>query len=167
MRHKYLSGEVRKITNAIAPMLATEIDEPFDDKGWIYEIKWDGYRAIAEVNKKDVKLYSRNGNTFINSYPKVVAELKKLNIQAVLDGEIVVIEENGKSNFQFLQQYLNGTQHPIEYRVFDMLSINGQNTCDLPLIERKKLLKQLLPKNSVIKYSDHIVAKGIDFFNSL
>lgn len=166
MRHKYLSGEVRKITNAITPMLAKEVDEPFDDKDWIYEIKWDGYRAIGEVNKKKVKLYSRNANTFINAYPIIVAQLKKLNIQAVLDGEVVVIDENGKSNFQFLQQYLNGTQYPIEYRVFDVLSINGQNTCDLPLIERKKLLKKLLPKNTVIKYSDHIVAKGIDFFIS-
>jgi len=166
MRHKYLSGEIRKVKDPITPMLAKEIDKPFDDKKWIYEIKWDGYRAIADVNRKDIKLYSRNGNTFINAYPIVVAELKKLNIQAILDGEVVVIDENGKSNFQFLQQYLNGMQYPIEYRVFDVLSIKGKSTCSLPLIERKKLLKQLLTKNNVIKYSDHIVAKGIDFFNS-
>ncbi|MGZ4077734.1 MAG: ATP-dependent DNA ligase, partial [Bacteroidia bacterium] len=146
-------------------MLAKETDEPFSDKDWIYEIKWDGYRAIAEVNKNDVNLYSRRGNTFNLSYPLIADELKKLNINAVLDGEIVVTDKNGKSDFQLLQQYQNNANDRIEFRVFDLLSMNGENTCSLELTDRKKLLKLLLPKkNSIIKYSDHISEKGIDFF---
>lgn len=162
---KYLPGESKKLHDFIKPMLAKETDKPFDDKDWIYEIKWDGYRAIAEINKKEVRLYSRNGNTFNASYPIVSDELEKLNIQATIDGEIVVMDEEGKSNFQLLQYYGTDSSHPIEFRVFDVLSVNGENTCDLPLVDRKKLLKQLLPKkNPVVKYSEHIERSGIDFF---
>ncbi len=146
-------------------MLAKETDIPFSDKDWIYEIKWDGYRAIAEINKNNISLYSRNGNTFNASYPIVVNELKKLDINAVVDGEIVVMDKNGKSDFQLLQHYTINDKHPIQFQVFDLLSINGKNTYDLPLIERKKLLKQVLnKKNNVIKYSDHILEKGNEFF---
>lgn len=148
-------------------MSAKETDTPFSDKEWVYEIKWDGYRAIADVNGEEVILYSRNGNTFNASYPIVVDQLKKLNIQATLDGEIVVIDETGRSNFQLLQHYGSDDNYPIEYRVFDVLNINGNDTCDLPLIDRKKLLKQLLSgKNEVVKYSDHIEEKGIEFFKA-
>jgi bifunctional non-homologous end joining protein LigD len=165
--HKYLPGETKKLHHFIKPMLAKETDRCFSDKDWIYEIKWDGYRAIAEVDGKNVSLYSRNGNTFNGSYPLVVDELKELNIHATIDGEIVVMDENGRSNFQSLQYYESDSSLPIEFRVFDVLSINGQNTCDLRLIERKKLLKQLLPKkNPIVKYSDHIESNGIDFFKA-
>lgn len=162
---RYLPAESRKLSKYIQPMLAKETDLVFDDKDWIYEMKWDGYRAIAEVNKSDVSLYSRNGNTFNASYPLVVEALKKMKLQAVLDGEVILVDENGKSNFQWLQHYKNDNDHPIEYRVFDVLSINGQDTCDLPLLERKKLLKQLLSKgNDIVKYSDYIEENGKDFF---
>lgn len=146
-------------------MLAKETDKPFSDKDWIFEMKYDGYRAIAEVNKNKLNLYSRNGNTFNASYPIVIDALKKININAVLDGEIVIIDKDGKSNFQLLQHYTSNNNYPIQFRVFDVLFINGKNICDIPLLERKKLLKQLLNKNNdVIKYSDHIVEKGEDFF---
>ncbi|MDF2450931.1 MAG: ATP-dependent ligase LigD phosphoesterase module / ATP-dependent ligase LigD polymerase [Bacteroidota bacterium] len=162
--NRFLPGKTRKLSNYIAPMLAKETDKPFNDKEWIYEMKWDGYRAIAEVNEKEVSLYSRNGNTFNYSYPVIVEELKKLNIHAVLDGEIIVVDENGKSSFQSLQYYQNDGTVPLEFRVFDLLSLKGQDTCSLALTDRKKLLKMLLPKNPVIKYSDHIEEKGIEFF---
>lgn len=162
---RYLPGETIKLGNYIKPMLAKETDEPFSSKDWIYEIKWDGYRAIAEINKKNISLYSRNGNTFNDSYPIVVNALQKLNINAVVDGEIVVMDKNGKSDFQLLQHYSINDKHPIQFQVFDLLSINSKSTCSLPLIERKKLLKQVLnKKNEVIKYSDHIVEKGNEFF---
>lgn len=164
-RSHYLPGETTKLNHFIKPMLAKETDEPFSAKDWIYEIKWDGYRAIAEINKNNISLYSRNGNTFNASYPIVVNALQKLNINAVVDGEIVVMDKNGKSDFQLLQHYTINDEHPIQFQVFDLLSINGKNTSDIPLIERKKLLKQLLnKKNDVIKYSDHIVEKGNEFF---
>jgi len=159
-----LPGKSRKLSEYIHPMLAKETDQPFSDPGWIYEMKWDGYRAIAEVNGSKVSLYSRNGNTFNASYPIVVDRLKKLNLKAVIDGEIVVIDETGKSNFQRLQFYgTEGDQH-LEYRVFDILSLNGKNTSDLPLLDRKMLLKKLIKRNDVVKYSDHIIEKGNEFF---
>jgi bifunctional non-homologous end joining protein LigD len=147
-------------------MLAKETDIVFSDKDWIYEIKWDGYRAIAEVNKTKISLYSRNGNTFNDSYPIVVEALKKQNIRAVLDGEIVVLTENGDPSFQLLQHYDSDPEHPIQYYVFDVLSINGTDTCDLPLTERKALLKKLLKKSNTVNYSDHIEAEGEAFFDA-
>lgn len=165
-RVRSLPAATRKLATYIKPMLAKETNAPFSDKNWVYEMKWDGYRAIAEVNKNKVSLYSRNGNTFNDSYPIITAALKERNIQAVLDGEIIVVKEDGKPSFQLLQHYQTDGEHDIQYRVFDLLSLNGQNTCDLPLIERKKLLKQLLKvKTDAIKYSDHIEEDGISFFN--
>ena len=145
-------------------MLAKETEEAFDDKNWLYEIKWDGYRAIAEIKNNNVKLYSRNGITFENSYPLVVQELKNIETDAVLDGEILVLNEQGHPEFQLLQHYESNTHRPINYYVFDILSLNGQNTCRLPLIERKQLVQSLIKKSDVVKYSDHILEKGIAFF---
>ncbi len=147
-------------------MLAKETASAFDDKDWLFEIKWDGYRAISEIKDGNVLLYSRNGNSFINDYPLVVKELKKIKHDAVLDGEIVILNEAGKSDFQKLQHYEDNIQYPICYYVFDLLSLNGNETSELPLIERKELLKKLLPKNAVIKYSEHIIAKGKGFFEA-
>lgn len=147
-------------------MLAKETANAFDDKDWLFEIKWDGYRAISEIKDGNVSLYSRNGNSFINDYPLVAKELKKIKHDAILDGEIIILNEEGKSDFQKLQHYEDNTQYPICYYVFDLLSLNGNSTYELPLIERKELLKKLLPKNAVIKYSDHIIAKGKDFFEA-
>lgn len=159
-----LPGKTKKLSKYIHPMLAREVPKAFSNKEWIYEIKWDGYRAIAEINKDKVQLYSRNGNTFNESYPLVTNELQKLKINAVLDGEIVVLDDNGTPSFQLLQHYKSANEYPIQFYVFDLLEINGKNICDQPLIERKKLLKKLIPKNNVIKYSDHIVEAGEEFF---
>lgn len=145
-------------------MLAKETAKPFDDKNWLYEIKWDGYRAIAEVNNGNVRLYSRNGNTFENSYPVVVNELKKIKADAVIDGEIVVLNDEGHPEFQLLQHYEENTHRPIQFYAFDIITLNGHDTTQLPLIERKELLQATIPKNEVVKYSDHIVEKGIAFF---
>jgi len=147
-------------------MLAKETDKPFDDKEWIFEIKWDGYRAIAEIKDGDIQLYSRNGLIFNNSYPLVYNALKKIKHDAVLDGEIVILNEDGRSDFQKLQHYEENTQYPICYYVFDLLSLDGKDTSELSLLDRKKLLQQLIKKNEIIKYSDHIIGKGKDFFDA-
>ncbi len=145
-------------------MLAKLHDTPFNDPSWIYEIKWDGYRAIAEVGKKETRLYSRNGLSFGEDYPLVYDELKKIKKQVVLDGEIVALDENGKPSFQLIQQYAQGGEVPIVYYVFDCLSIKGKSIEDKPLSERKKMLKALLPASDVIKYCDHIEEQGKEFF---
>lgn len=155
-----------KLAQFIKPMLAKETDKAFDKADWLFEIKWDGYRAISEIKDGEVKLYSRNGILFNNNYPLVANALKKIKHDAVLDGEIVVLNEKGKSDFQKLQHYEDNTQYPICYYVFDLLSLDGENTCELPLTDRKKLLHQLIRKNPVVKYSDHIIEKGATFFNA-
>jgi bifunctional non-homologous end joining protein LigD len=156
--------EARKLPHFIKPMLAKDTDRPFNDANWIFEIKWDGYRAISEIDKENVKLYSRNGLNFEYSYPIVVEELKKIKEKVVLDGEVVVLNDEGLPEFQLLQHYDSNRHRPIQYYVFDILSHNGKDTTHLPLIKRKELVKKLLKKSEVIKYSDHIEAKGIDFF---
>ena len=154
----------KKISNYIKPMLAKETAEPFDDKDWLFEIKWDGYRAIAEKKKNHILLYSRNGLNFQPTYPVVVNQLKNIKADAVFDGEIVVLGEDGKPDFQFLQHYSENQNRPIQYCVFDLLELNGKDTTSLPLIDRKELLKQIVPPDDpVIKYSDHIIENGKSF----
>lgn len=159
---KYLPGKTYKVPNYIRPMLAKETEMPFNSKDWIYEIKWDGYRAIAEVNGNNVKLYSRNGTSFNNSYPVIVDALSKMKINAVLDGEIVALDKNGLPSFQLLQNY--NYDHPLIYYVFDVLYIDKKKISSLPLLERKLQLEKLLKKSDVIKYSDHIHEQGIEFY---
>ena len=156
----------QKLAHYIKPMLAKEADGPFDDKDWLYEIKWDGYRAIAETTARMIRLYSRNGNSFLNHYPLLAEALKEIEHDAVIDGEIVVLNEKGLPDFQKIQHYEHNAHFPLVYYVFDLLSLHGQVLYDQPLIERKALLKKLVGKNPLIKYSDHILNKGIDFFNA-
>jgi bifunctional non-homologous end joining protein LigD len=145
-------------------MLAKETENPFDDKDWLFEIKWDGYRAITEKNKNKILLYSRNGISFLSAYPIVADQLLNIKEDAVIDGEIVVINDKGKPDFQLLQHYAENQDHPIQYYIFDLLKLNGHDTTGLSLIERKELLQKIIPKNEVIKYSDHILEKGKSFF---
>jgi bifunctional non-homologous end joining protein LigD len=154
-----------KTGDYIPAMLAKETNKPFSDNKWVYEMKWDGFRAISELDGSEVELYSRNGNSFNHAYPAVYNALKKLNLNAVLDGEIIVLNENGQPDFQKLQLYRSVGGYAIEYRVFDILYLNGNNLCSRPLIERKKLLKSALPENDVVKYSDHILGEGERFFS--
>ncbi|HMG89729.1 MAG TPA: DNA ligase D [Chryseolinea sp.] len=154
----------RKFKDFIKPMLATLTDEPFDNPDWLFEVKWDGYRAIAEMNKGEAKFYSRNGLSFHELYPEVAAELKKIKKDCIIDGEVVVLDEHGKPSFQKLQQFGMKRDFPILYYVFDCLSYNGKDITDKPLVERKKILKKLLPKSNILKYSEHIPADGIRFY---
>ena len=157
----------RKLDKFISPMLASLGDEPFDNADWIFELKWDGYRAIAECSGSDVRLYSRNGLSFNERYPLLVQELSKMKLKAVLDGEVVLFNEDDKPDFQKLQHYDDNQDLPLIYYAFDVLEIDKKNVCGQPLVERKKLLKKLLKKNSVIRYSDHIEEKGIAFFKEV
>jgi bifunctional non-homologous end joining protein LigD len=154
----------KKLEDYIPAMLAKETDKPFSKEDWIYEIKWDGYRAIAEVNKKGVKLYSRKGNSFLSAYPEVVDELSKMKLNAVLDGEVVVLNEHGNPDFHKLQEYGLNKDFPLQYYVFDLLELDGNKLYSTPLIERKKLLAEVIKKNPVVKYSDHVEESGEDFF---
>lgn len=157
----------RKISDSIKPMLAATGDKPFDDPDWIYEIKWDGYRAIAEIKKDDIKLYSRNGLSFSELYPEITTALKTIKDDAVLDGEIVVLDAEGKPSFQKLQHLEKNRTHPLLYYVFDCLSYKGKDITNLPLLERKSIAQKLIPQSDVIRYSDHVVEGGKEFYSEI
>jgi len=156
-----------KFTHFIKPMLVKLHDAVFDDPNWIYEIKWDGYRAVAEVNKKDTKLYSRNGLSFATDYPTIFEELQKIKKNMVLDGEIVALDAEGKPSFQLIQQYAQDNSVPVCYYVFDCLAVNGKSIERKPLTERKKILKSILPESDLIRYCDHVETQGKSFFKAV
>jgi bifunctional non-homologous end joining protein LigD len=148
----------------VKPMLATLVDKPFDGEGWFFEIKWDGYRAIAETGARAVKLYSRNGLSFSGRYGPVMSALKKIKRRAILDGEIVVVDKRGRSSFQDLQNYEQTHEGNLQYQIFDILSLDGKDLRQLPLKERKAILKKFIPRSAELKYSDHVIGKGKAFF---
>lgn len=156
-----------KFTHYIKPMLAKLHEGAFDDPGCIYEIKWDGYRAIAEAGKGKPKLYSRNGLSFEDDYPPVFEELQKIKKNVVLDGEIVAMDAKGMPSFQLIQQYLQNHDVPVCYYVFDCLYVNGKSIEKKPLAERKEILRSVLPQSDFIKYCDHVDGKGKEFFAAL
>jgi bifunctional non-homologous end joining protein LigD len=147
-------------------MFATLVDKAFDDKDWIYEIKWDGYRAVAELQNKKIKLYSRNGLSFSEKFSVIAEALAEIKHDAVLDGEIVLLDEKGKPSFQKLQHYEDNTDLPLVYYVFDILFLKKKDIRHLSLLQRKELLNEFLSKNKndVIRYCDHIVETGKAMF---
>jgi bifunctional non-homologous end joining protein LigD len=148
-------------------MLATPVDKPFDHPDWIFEIKWDGYRTISRIQGSEVSIYSRNNISFNDKFPEIVESLSDLKIDAVLDGEIVVVDKNGKSDFQLLQDYLKEKKGNLVYYVFDILYLDGEILVDLDLSDRKKILKDLFAPAKpadYIRISDYIEEDGKDFF---
>jgi bifunctional non-homologous end joining protein LigD len=146
-------------------MLATLVQKPFDRAGWIFEIKWDGYRIMAEVDRGRVRLISRNGLSFTGRYPSVAAAMAKIPHQAVLDGEVVVLGANGYSDFEALQNYRSHrAPGHLVYQVFDILHLDGHDLCGLPLMRRKEILRQILPAVPELMFVDHIEEQGMAFF---
>ncbi len=162
------SPSAKKYTKFYKPMLATLVDKAFNDAEWIYEIKWDGYRAITDWQDDRLKLYSRNGLSFSDKFPQIAEALTSLKHDAVLDGEIVLMDKENRPSFQKLQHYEENKELPLLYYVFDLLFLDKKDIRHLPLLERKELLKKLLEKNNhgIIRYCDHIEEKGIAFFAS-
>jgi bifunctional non-homologous end joining protein LigD len=155
---------VKPMPHGIKPMLATLIKEPFDHPDWIFEMKWDGYRAVAEISNGNVSLYSRNRISFNQKFSPVADALKKFRFEAVLDGEIVVVDDRGHPDFQMLQDYQKTGRGHLLYYVFDLLHFEGHDLTDLPLLRRKELLKKILPSTPAIKFSDHVGKEGVLFF---
>ena len=148
-------------------MLTTAVDKPFSSKDWLFELKLDGYRAIAEISKGNLLLYSRNGLNMLSRYPTIAAALEKIKTEVILDGEIVLLDENGKPDFQKLQNYQENKQYQLVYYVFDILSMQKKDLKGILLLERKKLLKKLLKRSASIRYCDHIEENGVGFFKKI
>ena len=155
---------VKPMPHAINPMLATLVREPFDQPDWLFEVKWDGYRAIAEIQDGQVALYSRNQISLKKKYPPITESLEKCGFAAVLDGEIVVVDDQGRANFQMLQNYQKSGRGHLLYYVFDLLFFQGHDLTPLPLLRRKELLKKILPSDPHLKFSDHVRGEGVLFF---
>jgi bifunctional non-homologous end joining protein LigD len=167
MKYVKIEGS-QKLSSFIEPMKAQLSDLPaFDSPDWIFEIKWDGYRAISEITKKGNKLYSRNGLTFDKAYPKVFEALKKIKKNMILDGEIVVFDEKGRPNFQKLQNYKSNDKFVIQYYVFDCIELDGKRITDLSVVERKQILQKALPKSDIILYCDHVDSDGKSLFREM
>jgi bifunctional non-homologous end joining protein LigD len=154
------------LPHAVRPMLATPMAEQFDRPGWLFEIKWDGYRAIAEIQSGKVKVYSRNHNSFDKRFAPVVEALANLGHDAVLDGEVVVVDAAGRSSFQLLQNYQTTGQGNLVYYVFDLLHLDGRDLRPLPLVERKKVLAGLIKDMPRVLVSEHVEGGGIALFRA-
>jgi len=153
-----------EMPHLVKPVLAEIGKKSFSRPDWIYELKIDGYRAIAEVRDHKVSLYSRNLLSFDKDYPSVVKSLEGLSHDLVIDGEITVIDEEGRSNFGLLQNYLRSGEGNLIYFVFDLLWLDGHDFRQIPLAVRKKYLKKVLPSLPNLQYLDEIEEKGEEFF---
>ena len=149
----------------LEPMLATLVDEPFDKEGWLYEIKFDGYRALSYLNKGNAEIRSRNNKSFNEKFYPVYEVLRKWNIRAVLDGEIVVMNEKGLSGFGALQNWRSEADGELAYYIFDIIWYEGADLSGSALQERRELLHSLkLPAGKIIRFSENFDASGTEFF---
>jgi bifunctional non-homologous end joining protein LigD len=149
----------------LEPMLATLVDKPIDEPGWTYEIKWDGYRTIAYVDNGKVALRSRNNKSFDEKYYPIYRAMQKWKVRAVVDGEIIVANEKGISNFGDLQNWRSEADGHLSFYAFDLLWLDGKNLMELPLGERREYLRKIIPaKSDHILMSDNFEATGEEFF---
>lgn len=152
----------------ISPELATLVEHPPEGNEWLHEIKFDGYRLISIISGNKINLYTRNQHDWTYKFPELVKGFSQLDIKsAILDGEIVALNKDKKSDFQLLQNHIKEQKtSSLIYYSFDLLYYNGFNLTSLPLHERKAILKTLLSQaKSKIQYSDHLVGNGKQFFN--
>lgn len=150
----------------LQPMLATLVDKPFDAPGWLYEIKWDGYRAVAYLNKKCTELLSRNNKSFNEKFYPIHAALRRSGLNAVLDGEVIVADDKGMANFGNLQNWRSEADGNLLFYVFDILWYEGQDLTQLPLTERRTILKAVLPVSENILLSNDFDTSGTVFFEA-
>jgi bifunctional non-homologous end joining protein LigD len=160
----------------IQPMLATSIDQPFDGADWLFEIKWDGYRAVAFIENGQYRLVSRNQNDLTTQYPDLQDLPKFVKAKsAILDGEIVALDEHGRSSFSLMQQRTGFRERgrrvaakpdvQVLYYAFDVLYLDGYDLRRVPLESRKAVLTELLiTPSDTVRLSDHFVANGKGLF---
>jgi bifunctional non-homologous end joining protein LigD len=157
-------------------MLAISVDKPFDNPDWFFEIKWDGYRAVAFLENGKARLMSRNHNELTGRYPELHVLPEFVNAKdAILDGEVVALDDQGRASFSLMQQRTGIREHgrtkaansniPIAYYLFDLIYIDGYDLHKVLLEERKQLLAKILTTSDLIRYSDHF-DKGTNLFSA-
>jgi len=160
------NAEEEEMPADVKVMKATLVNEPFDEPGWIYEVKWDGYRAISYLKQNETKIYSRNNLEF-SQFSSICHALSKLAFSAILDGEIVALKKDGTADFGALQNWKNTKDATLIYYVFDILWLEGHSLLSLTLTDRRKILEEVLPKDHEnIKISAAYSTSGIDFFDA-
>ena len=175
---KALSGaEQKPMPTVIHPMLATPTAKAFDDPDWLFEIKWDGYRAVAFIADSRVRLVSRNQNDLTAQFPELGSLPQFVKAQrAILDGEIVALDDEGRSSFSLMQQrtgFQPGKRRlqrresvSVIYYAFDLLYLDGLDLRRVPLEQRKQLLQERIKVGEVIQFSDHYAEKGLALFEA-
>ncbi|MGA2374179.1 MAG: non-homologous end-joining DNA ligase [Candidatus Sulfotelmatobacter sp.] len=168
-------GAKRPMPTTIHPMLATSVDEPFDGAEWLFEIKWDGYRAIAFIADGKLRLVSRNQNELTERFPELKDLPKVVHAEsAILDGEVVALDDQGRASFTLMQQRTGfrpggrrgaaKAEVPVLYYAFDLLYLDGYDLRKLPLEDRKKKLASVLVTGDSLRYSDHYEKQGKALF---
>jgi bifunctional non-homologous end joining protein LigD len=164
-----------KMPGGVQATLAELKEKPFSHPNWIFEIKWDGVRAIAEIKDGRTRLWARSGRDVTSEYPEFKDLAAKFRVKnAIVDGEIVTLEKDGRSNFHKLQNRLgvvNPSQKlmqsvPLDYYAFDLMYADGYDLRKAPLVERKELLQKVLTGNDRVHYSEHIAEKGEELFEA-
>jgi len=158
----------------VSPQLATLVDQAPNGENWVHEIKFDGYRLMAMIEGGKSRLMTRNGKDWSRRFPKLADELAKLPVdRALIDGEIASFEQDGSTSFRKLQDSFGSAKRPsrtdqLVFQVFDLLHLNDHDLRPAPLLERKRALFELLKTRPEmadrVRYSDHIVGHGPDFF---
>ena len=145
-------------------MLASKCEAPFTHPEWLFEIKLDGYRILAVKQGKKGRLLSRSGLDYSRKYPAIREIIETFDEDVVLDGEMVVLDKQGKPDFDALQNYRLQKQIALVYYVFDLLYYKRKSLLNEPLIKRKQLLKDILPQHSQVRYTEHQLEKGEELF---
>lgn len=157
----------RPYPRAFKPQLTDHRAAAPDGDRWLHEIKWDGYRLLADLHGGEVKLRSRNGLDWTGDFPEVVQAVQALPVDdARLDGELVVLDEKGRSDFAALQRVIDGSSKmPLRYLLFDLPGVAGVDISAAPLLERKTLLKALIGDTpGTLAFSDHVLGHGPQVF---
>jgi bifunctional non-homologous end joining protein LigD len=175
---KVKGAEKAPMPHMLRPMLATLIDKPFESKDWVYEIKFDGYRALAFIDKGGLRLVSRNQNDMTTDFPELAALPKHINAkQAIVDGEICVLDDQGRPSFSLMQQRTgfdfqkprrrtNTGGLPLVYYAFDLVYLDGHSLLRADLEKRKELLQGVLRTDDIFRYSEHFAGMGMKLFEA-
>lgn len=156
---------LKKFPTDWLPEKATLSDAPFDNADWIFEPKYDGYRAFASVHNGKVELTSRNGLSFNKKYPKLVEALNVLPLDMIVDGEVVVEDEEGRTRFQWLQHFGDDPgRGELRFYAFDIVYISGFDLRGLDLMRRKKILAAIWPDNDTLRLAPYVESEGIEAY---
>jgi bifunctional non-homologous end joining protein LigD len=157
-----------KLPGFITPMAATLADKGFRDDDWLFEIKWDGYRIEAVVKDGKARIYTRNGNDGETYFPKLLTNATWIEAnEAIVDGEVVAIGEDGLPDFSLLQELTTGSSTRLVYQAFDLLHLDGRSLLNVPLESRKQLLRSVLrPGDRRVRFADHVVTEGLVFLDA-